>query len=136
MPANLTYLAGIRNFIRATVIPFCKDEDFLYELTLAVEEAVANIIIHGYHGQKGIITLFVLPTESSVEILLQDDAPPFDPTSVPPPKLDLPLDERPLGGLGVHLIRNHADHMTYQRTDSGLNELRLVKICPQDVDSR
>lgn len=128
--ASLSNLAGIRNFVRVTTIPFCTDEDFLYELVLAVEEAVTNIILHGYKGEKGVITLLIQPNDRSVEIVLQDDAPPFDPTSVPAPRLDLPLDQRPLGGLGVHIMRKNSDMMSYRRTTSGLNELKLVKRYP------
>ena len=106
------------------------DEDFLYELVLAVEEAVTNIILHGYEGKNGVITLLIQPNQGSVEIILQDDAPPFDPTSVPAPRLDLHLDERPLGGLGVHIMRKHSDEMSYHRTPTGLNELKLVKVYP------
>ena len=106
------------------------DEDFLYELVLAVEEAVTNIILHGYAGKQGVITILIQPYDGSVEIVLQDDAPPFDPTGVPAPRLDLPLEERPLGGLGVFIMRKHSDEMTYRRTSTGLNELRLVKAYP------
>jgi serine/threonine-protein kinase RsbW len=106
------------------------DEDFLYELVLAVEEAVTNIILHGYEGKQGVITIMIQLNIGSVEIILQDDAPPFDPTGVPAPRLDLPLDERPLGGLGVYIMRKHSDVMTYQRTPAGLNELTLVKAYP------
>jgi serine/threonine-protein kinase RsbW len=106
------------------------DEDFLYELVLAVEEAVTNIILHGYEGGSGVITILIQPNDGSVEIVLQDDAPPFDPTRVPAPRLDLPLDERPLGGLGIYIMRKHSDEVKYQRTPSGLNELTLVKTYP------
>ena len=106
------------------------DEDFIYELVLAVEEAVTNIILHGYEGEKGVITILIQPNDGAVEIVLLDDAPPFDPTGVPAPQLDLPLDERPLGGLGVFIMRKNSDELTYQRTPTGLNELRLVKAYP------
>jgi serine/threonine-protein kinase RsbW len=128
--AKLSNLAGIRNFIRTTLSPVCMDEDFLYELILAVEEAVTNIILHGYDGKNGVITILIQPNGASVEIVLQDDAPPFDPTQVPAPRLDLPLDERPLGGLGVYIMRKHSDVMIYRRTPAGLNELTLVKAFP------
>ena len=130
VPARLSNLAGIRNFIRTALIPYCVDDDFLYQLVLAVEEAVTNIIMHGYHGSNGVITILIQPNDASVEIVMQDDAPPFDPTSVPPPRLDLPLAKRPLGGLGVHLMRKHSDEMSYRRTPAGLNELRLIKLYP------
>jgi serine/threonine-protein kinase RsbW len=130
--AKLTNLAGIRNFVRTALIPFCMDEDFLYELVLAVEEAVTNIILHGYEGKNGVIILLIQPNQRSVKIILQDDAPPFDPTHVPAPRLDLPLDERPLGGLGIHIMRNHSNEMSYRRTPTGLNELKLVKVYPSN----
>jgi serine/threonine-protein kinase RsbW len=128
--AELSNLAGIRNFVRSALIPYCRDEDFLYELVLAIEEAVTNIIFHGYEEKKGIITILIQPNEGFVEIVLQDDASPFDPTSVPAPLLDIPLDQRPLGGLGIHIIRKYSEKMNYQQTPSGKNELKLVKLFP------
>jgi serine/threonine-protein kinase RsbW len=106
------------------------DEDFLYGLTLAVEEAVTNIILHGYDGKKGDIIVVVQPNAGSAEITLCDDAPPFDPTCVPAPRLDLPLEQRPLGGLGVHIMRKNLDRISYRRTPAGSNELILVKHYP------
>jgi serine/threonine-protein kinase RsbW len=128
--AKLSNLAGIRNFVHTALIPYCNNEDFLYELALVVEEAVANIIIHGYRGEQGVVTLMILPNEGCVEIVLQDDAPPFDPTSVPAPRLDLPLELRPLGGLGIHIIRKYSEKMVYQQTPTGLNELKIYKSFP------
>jgi serine/threonine-protein kinase RsbW len=100
--ADLSNLAGIRSFVRTSLIPFCMDEGFLYDLVLAVEEAVTNIILHGYNGKGGEITVMIRPNAGSAEIVLCDDAPPFDLTGVPAPRLDLPLDQRPLGGLGLY----------------------------------
>jgi len=128
--ADLANLAGIRSFVRTSLVPFCMDEDFLYDLSLAVEEAVTNIILHGYDGKAGEITIMIHPNAGSTEIILRDDAPPFDPTVVPAPRLDLPLDQRPLGGLGVHLMRKNLDSLSYRRTPAGSNELKLVKIYP------
>jgi anti-sigma regulatory factor (Ser/Thr protein kinase) len=54
-------------------------------------------------------------------------APPFDPTRVPDPDLTLPLEERPLGGLGIYLIRQSVDKMVYRAVPEGGNELTLVK---------
>ena len=133
--AKLSNLAGIRNFVCTALIPCCDDEEFLYELTLAVEEAVTNIIMHGYQGKKGIITLMIVPNESCVEIVLQDDAPAFDPSSVPAPRLDLPLELRPLGGLGILIIRKYSEKMSYRRTPSGMNELKIVKSFPLHPES-
>jgi len=130
VPAKLSHLADILQFIRASVTPFCSDDDFLYDLILAVEEAVTNIVLHGYQELSGNINIQVQTKHNSVEIILRDDAPAFDPTCAPAPRLNLPLADRPLGGLGIHLMRLHADRMTYRRTKAGQNELRLVKFYP------
>jgi anti-sigma regulatory factor (Ser/Thr protein kinase) len=58
---------------------------------------------------------------------LIDDAPLFDPTAVPPPDINLPLEERPLGGLGVHMMRQLTDELLYRVNSAGQNELIFVK---------
>jgi serine/threonine-protein kinase RsbW len=131
IPAELSRVADIRHFVRVALEPFCNDEDFLYEAALAVEEAVANIILHGYKEKKGIITISIHTHATFVEILIQDNAPAFDPTKVPPPPIDVPLEDRPLGGLGVHIMRKYCDKLTHRRPSTGLNELRMIKRYPK-----
>ena len=58
---------------------------------------------------------------------LLDETPLFDPTAVPPPDINLPLEERPLGGLGVHMMRQLTDVLLYRVTEDGQNELIFVK---------
>lgn len=60
-------------------------------------------------------------------VCCRDQAPLFDPTNAPEPDMSLPLDLRPLGGLGVFLIRQYMDEMSYRVTPQGGNELTLVK---------
>ena len=131
IPATLSNLTAIRHFVHAALLPFCTDEDFLYETVLAVEEAVTNIILHGYKEEVGIITISIDFSEHFVEIVLKDTAPFFDPTTVPAPQLDVPLDDRQLGGLGVHIMRKYCDKIIHQRTESGMNELILLKRFPK-----
>jgi serine/threonine-protein kinase RsbW len=57
---------------------------------------------------------------------VEDDGRPFDPLLVPPPDLTLPLERRPIGGLGIHLIRSLMDEVAYARHD-GRNVLKMAK---------
>ena len=103
------------------------DREAIDDTLAALDEAVSNIIIHGYHGQPGSIEVEVEKEQETLVIRLRDQSPLFDPTLVPPPDLTLPLKERRLGGLGVHLIRCFTDSMAYRVTPEGDNELTLMK---------
>ena len=87
---------------------------------------MSNIVHHGLAGREGTseieIEFRLLGTE--VEIVLADDAPPFNPLDVAEPDTAQPLDERPVGGLGVALVRKLMDVVEYERRD-GRNHLRL-----------
>ncbi|MBM4464412.1 MAG: ATP-binding protein [Chloroflexi bacterium] len=125
--AELKNLAEIRRFVEETASALGVDPAVIPGLLLAVDEAVSNIIAHGYQGRGGIVEIEVSREEDALVIRLCDEAPPFDPTNLPPPDLTLPLDQRPIGGLGIHLIRQVMDEMTYCVTPQGGNELTLVK---------
>jgi len=98
----------------------------ILDTQLAVEEAITNIIIHGYRVTGGKIEISFISDSNRVEIQIADSAPRFDPLSVPEPNLDRPLEERSIGGLGIFLIRQVMDEVTYQYRD-GKNILALVK---------
>jgi serine/threonine-protein kinase RsbW len=96
-------------------------------LVQAVDESATNIVVHGYRGRPGTIDVEVKGANDTLAVRLRDSAPLFDPTGVPPPDLSLPLDQRPIGGLGVHLTRKCVDEMIYRVTSEGHNELTLLK---------
>jgi len=125
--ADLGNLEAVRRFIRETAPGLQQDQDALEAAIRAVDEAVTNIIVHGYHGQPGSIVIELEQAESFLLIRLLDQAAPFDPTAVPAPDVTSPLEQRPLGGLGVHLARHLVDEMTYRPAPQGGNELTLVK---------
>jgi serine/threonine-protein kinase RsbW len=98
----------------------------ILDLQLAVEEAIANTVIHGYRGAAGEVVIAIRATHDTVEVRIEDNAPPFDPLSLPEPDLGSDLDERRIGGLGVYLIRQVTDEVFYRYAD-GKNILTLVK---------
>jgi len=125
VPAELQNLGVIRRFVQETAIAQGSDRQAVADMLQAVEEAAANIVVHGYCGQPGDIEVEVSLEKAVLAVRLRDRATLFDPTSVPPPDLALPLEERRLGGLGIHLARHFTDSMTYRVTDDGRNELTL-----------
>lgn len=101
-------------------------DSLICDLQLAVEEAVANTIVHGYRGAPGDVVIVIHATDGAVEVRIEDSAPAFDPLSLPEPDLASNLEERRIGGLGIHLIRQVTDEVTY-RYEGGKNILTLIK---------
>jgi serine/threonine-protein kinase RsbW len=125
--AETKNLAAIRLFVEEAATALGVGLATIPNVILAVDEAVSNIIAHGYQGQGGSIEIEVSREGDALVIRLRDEATPFDPTSVPPPDLTLPLEQRTPGELGIHLIRQLMDEMTHCVTPQGGNELILVK---------
>ena len=102
-------------------------ERTVFELTLALDEILTNVISYAYDdaGEHEIL-VHVSLDGFDLRIQVEDDGRPFDPLTVPPPDTDLPLEERPIGGLGVHLVRRVSDGLEYRR-ESDRNVLVVSK---------
>jgi len=88
----------------------------IFELNLAVSEIVTNVISYGYDdGREHEIIVRLVAHTGEVVVEVEDDGRPFDPLSVAEPVLDAPLEERPIGGLGMHLVRKTTDGLEYHR---------------------
>lgn len=97
-----------------------------FNLGLAVEEMLTNIIKYGYDDTaEHQIRVQVQLTELHVVLVLEDDGHEFDPLSMPVPDTTQPIMDRPIGGLGIHLVRRTCDQITYERR-AGRN-LLMVK---------
>jgi serine/threonine-protein kinase RsbW len=125
--ARVEHLAEIRRFVERTAAALGAGQEAIDDLVLAVDEAATNIVVHGYQGQPGMIEVKVRREGEALLIHLRDGAPPFDPTQLPMPDVTLPLEMRPLGGLGIFLMRQSVDDMTYRVTPEEGNELTLIK---------
>ena len=87
-----------------------------FELHLALDEWLTNVISYGYEdGDPHTIRVCLQREPAGVALEVEDDGRPFDPLSVAPPDLDRPLEERPIGGLGIHLVRKVMDRLAYER---------------------
>ncbi len=125
--ANLDILKSVRDFIEdsAALCNFSLKES--QELIQAVDEAMTNIIQHGYRGEPEEIEIVVAPTEDGLWVHLRDHAYAFDPTTLPQPDLSVSLENRPVGKMGMMFIRQFVDNMSYQRQDGRINQLSLFK---------
>jgi len=100
--------------------------EILPDIQLAVDEAVTNIIRHGYAGKPGTIKISCSVDEGMVRTEIRDSAPPFDPLIIPDPDLTADLADRVVGGMGIFLIRKVMDAVTYEYVE-GENVLRMEK---------
>jgi serine/threonine-protein kinase RsbW len=125
--AKLHDLAAIRELVETAAVAAGGDPDAVGELVLAVNEAACNIITHGYQDEPGSVEVIVEQNGRDLLVRLRDEAPPFDPTNVTTPDIQRPLDQRPPGGMGVHMMRQFTDDMVYRQTPDGANELVMVK---------
>lgn len=85
------------------------------QLQLALEELATNVIQHGYGGKAGTIRLALERDGETVRAVLIDRAPAYDPFATAAPDLEAGIDEREIGGLGVHLVREMAETVDYAR---------------------
>lgn len=125
--AGLTDLSDIRQFIEVISTEKGGPDDVASELVLAVNEAVTNIIVHGYDTKTGFVSVSIKQDGADIVISLRDKAKPFDPNSISSPDTTLPLEMRQPGGMGIHMMRSFVDEMKYHRTEDGENVLTMVK---------
>lgn len=125
--AELKNLAVIRDFVENSCASLEIEDNLHYDIVLAVEEIVTNIIVHGYKYSPGPVEIIISRESGSVVIQINDQAQPFDPTSLSPPDITLPLENRPVGGLGVFLTRQLVDEIFYDLSPEGHNQLTMIK---------
>jgi serine/threonine-protein kinase RsbW len=123
-------LAQIRRFVQESSEAFGLAPGDVPDVLLAVDEAVTNIIVHGYAGRGGPVEIEITRSPGALVIRLRDEARPFDPTGVAAPDLTAPLEERAPGRLGTYLIRQVMSELIYRRQPGGRNELTMMKRVP------
>lgn len=125
--ADAQQLVTLRQFVNRTGRQWRVDPEKLHAVVLAVDELATNVLMHGYHGQPGFIEVVMRRSRQDLSVVLRDQAAPFDPTKVPKPDLTLPIEERPIGGVGLHLVREMMDELRYRRLEPTGNEVMVVK---------
>lgn len=117
--------------VAAQMTSFLEEHDTppaaVFAANLAVEEIVTNTIKYGLfpEAHPG-ISIAVSLLDDEVAVVIEDAAAAFDPFAVETPDTTAPLAERPVGGLGIHLVRNMLDTYSYER-QGHRNIIRLTK---------
>ncbi len=100
--------------------------DLVFKVNLVLEELGVNVV--NYSSDASEIAISLASDEHAVSVEIVDDGPPFNPLAdAAEPDLDAPLEDRPIGGLGIHLVREMMDELHYSR-EEGKNRLAMVKL--------
>jgi anti-sigma regulatory factor (Ser/Thr protein kinase) len=126
-----TKTAGERERLRRALLAFIRkrkiSEAVEKAVDLALEEHITNVLSHGYADDEEhviVIGFWLVGQEVKVEVV--DDGKAFNPMEYPKPDLSAPAEERPIGGLGIHMMLASMDHVTYSRAN-GKNILLMFK---------
>ncbi|KQC15435.1 MAG: ATP-binding protein [Methanothrix sp.] len=124
--SSLDDLSKVGDFVLESVRRSGLDSREIFHLMMAVDEACTNIIKYSNSDE---IKIKCGVEDDRVVVEIRDYGVAFNPLQAPAPKVDLPLEERVVGGLGIYFIRTLTDGVAYQR-DGDENVLTL-KICHQ-----
>ena len=122
---DIAEIGKLAQFIEEIGEDFSLSPDVVFNLNLVLEEAVVNVINYAYPKEEHqSIYLSAKLLEDSIVFVLTDTGLEFDPTKAPDADITLSADDRPIGGLGIFLIRQIMNQVKYERID-GKNVLTL-----------
>jgi len=127
VPADAAQLTVLTDFLREfwSGASLASAEQTTFEL--ALEEVFTNIVRHGTQpGKVPSVEVSLVVATDGLTMTIEDDGPRFDPLSLPAPDITACLDERPVGGLGVFLVRQMMDAVSYQYLGTR-NRLSMTK---------
>jgi len=105
-------------------------EETLFQVRLVLEEVLMNVISYGAgDGAVPHVQLNMAQKDGTLSLEIADNGIAFDPLQLPAPDLDAEIDDRPIGGLGIFLVRELMDSVTYRR-DGDWNRLMVTKTVP------
>ena len=124
---KVSEITKLNAFVKSATTALNIENELANRIKLAVEEAVTNIIDYAYPvDTEGTISVTIEADKGCIRFIITDSGAEFDPTSVSKADTTLTVDDRPIGGLGVFLVRNLMDSINYERVD-GKNVLRMEK---------
>jgi len=126
--ANLEQLEAIREFAARAAKDAGMDDSAVYAVELCMDEACSNVIEHAYEGKNGgEIECTCDADDKNLTIIIHDHGKSFDPESIALPNLDADLDSRPVGGLGIFLMKKLMDEVHFEPQGEAGNVLTLIK---------
>jgi anti-sigma regulatory factor (Ser/Thr protein kinase) len=124
--ATIEQIPVISDFIERLMSNAGFDSRKIMEVQLALEEACTNVAKYAYPGKDGTIHIVARVHGDRLVLIIEDDGIPFDPTTHTVTLSQAGTKDRPVGGLGIHLIRCYVDGMSFEFRD-GKNALTLLK---------
>jgi len=127
VPSDAAQLPVLRHFLQefwsAADLPPAETVTF----ELALEEIFMNVVMYGSPaGRVPLVGVSLALCDGCLTLMIEDDGPSFDPLSLAAPDVTASLEERSVGGLGVYLVRQMMDAVSYQRL-GGRNQLSMTK---------
>ena len=129
-PRSLTSLGQVFAFLGVFLDREQLDDATSYAVNFVTEELFTNLVRHNDSGGNEIEVSVERGADGIVLELSDFDVEPFDPAAVPPPDVDLPLERREPGGLGVHLVKSMVDKLAYEYSDRTLRVIAVKKLPP------
>ena len=127
IPNKVEDMTSLEPFIKEVAEAFGLSHEVAFQLNLALDEAVANSVNYAYpDGVEGPVVIKAEKHDNSIAFTMIDGGIPFDPTQAGDVDTTLSVEDRPIGGLGIFLIRQMMDSIAYQRED-GKNILTMIK---------
>jgi serine/threonine-protein kinase RsbW len=132
LPARLEHLPAFIKAVTSAAKDGGVDQKRFFDIELALEEVLVNIISHAYEGPKGDIQVVCRSDNQQCFIIeITDTGKAFDMTSVPPPDLSGAISERTIGGLGIHFVRKLTDKVYYHREGNrNILEIKIFLVPP------
>lgn len=127
LPNDIKTIPQLSEFIEVIGEELEMEMSLIMSLNLALEEAVVNVMDYAYApGTIGDVCIEATANETLIEFIISDSGIPFDPTKKEEVDTTLSAEERPIGGLGIHLVREIMDAVSYEYKDNK-NILTLSK---------
>ncbi len=124
---DVSQVPELNNFVKSVAKRLNLDSSLTSQMTLAVEEAVVNVMSYAYPlGTQGEVIVIALATDRRLKFIISDKGKAFDPTRHDEADTTLSAEDRPIGGLGILLVQQLMDSINYERVE-GKNVLTLTK---------
>ena len=114
LPNDIATISQLSEFVETVCEEKGLDMALTMNLNLALEEAVVNVMSYAYPNSQGDVKVDIIIDDQKVVSILTDSGIPFDPTQKGDVDTTLPAEERPIGGLGIHLVKQIMDKVSYQ----------------------
>lgn len=136
LPNDIETIPQLGEFVDEVCELAGMDMSTTMSINLAIEEAVVNVMNYAYpEGMTGEVTIEAMANDEKLKFVISDSGKPFDPTAKGKVDITLSAEDRPIGGLGIHLVREIMDSVNYEYSD-GKNVLTLRKSLPSDKNNK